>query len=157
MAKADYISWGVSGACLAGSFMFPAHAKTIWIAGLALLLPVLWNALREPVNYKSLEFDGDGFVFEPGAGSAVTVKWSEITDVDYCRFFEPFANQIETCWLFHRKSGDPVKVLVEWPHRAKFARAVTTNLRQVSTEAVREAKRQRGEGRWSVVQDKVLA
>jgi hypothetical protein len=96
MDKVDYISWGVSGACLTSSLMFPTHATTVWMAGVALLLPVLWHQLRRPVNYESLAFDAEGFVFRPRTGSAPALKWSEITDAFYCRYFEPLANQVET-------------------------------------------------------------
>jgi hypothetical protein len=158
MERIDYLSWGVSGACLAGSFAFPAYAKPIWVFGVMLLLPVLWVELRKPVNYASLKFDSHGFVFRESAGlPAAEVAWSQVKDVFYVRIFNDFANQIETEWQFVLEGERNIKVLVEWPDRAKFADAVIENLSFVSSEAARRAIAQRGEGRWSVCAEEASA
>jgi hypothetical protein len=151
MERIDRLSWGVSGACLVGSFVFPSYAKSIWVFGVMLLLPVLWIELRKPVNYASLKFNSRGFVFQESAAlPAAEASWSEVKEVFYIRVFNDFANQIDTEWQFVLKGERNVKVLVEWPDRSKFTDAIIENLCFVSAEAVRRAIAQRVEGRWSV-------
>ena len=147
----DYLPWIVSGACLAGAWMFPAYSTPIWIAGVASLTPLLWSELRKPVNYVSLTFDAAGFAFRGSPNSEVIVRWSEVREVFYCRTFNDFANCIETEWQFMLNDGRLVTVLVEWPQRSKFADAIGKNLSLVSADAVKRAMRQTQEGRWSVV------
>lgn len=147
----DYLPWVVGGTCFIGSLCLPAHAKTIWIVGVGSLLPLMWKELRKPVNYLSLEFDSVGFVFQLRRNIRTTVEWAEVSEVFYCRSFNDFANQIDTEWHFVLRDGRHVEVLVEWPHRARFAEAVVRNLGHVSSEAVRRVAGERKEGRWSVV------
>ena len=147
----DLLPWGVSGACLVGSLMFPPAATPIWIAGCLLLAPFLVAELRKPVNYQSLDLDAQGFRFKSGAGCLSDVQWSEVVDVFYQRSFDPFANQIDTEWEFHTKSGGTVMVLVEWPQSKPFARAVVTNLPAVSADTVNKVLRIKEEGRWRCV------
>jgi hypothetical protein len=150
MQRIDYAPWGVSAICFVSSLLQPAYAKAIWIVGVISLLPLLWSELRKPVNYKSLQFDSAGFVFQGNASSPVVGKWSEVQDVFYCRTYSDFASQIETEWEFRMHNGTLVRVLVEWPHASKFAAAIGANLGRVSAAAVRDATSQRGEGRWAV-------
>ena len=129
---------------------WPSIETALWVTFLGTMALTLYLDLREPVNYKSLEFDTRGFRFA-GIGDAHDVKWCEITDVFYQRNFEPFGNQIETEWEFHLGSGATVMVLVEWPHRTQFARAIVENLDIVSKEKVNEVRRIRMEGRWRCI------
>lgn len=129
---------------------WPSVEFLVWTAFLCFMAAALYFDLREPVNYKSLDFDSQGFRFE-GVGGTFNVAWSEITDVFYVRYFEHFANQIETEWEFQLRSGSTVRVLVEWPHRNPFAHAVVKNLDFVSAEVVSKVQRLREEGRWRCV------
>ena len=142
------ISWCVSVTCLISSLVFPSTVPAIWFAGAAILLPILWISLREPVNYESLRFNADGFRFVAGPTRAYSMKWEDIKDVYYCRSFCDFTNHIETEWQFHGKNGEVAIVLVEWTHRKPFANAVATYVRGVSAEEVQKVLRFKSEGRW---------
>lgn len=155
LEKVDYLPWAVSGMCCLGSLRYPAHATTIWIVGMGSLLPLLWHELRKPVNYVSLEFDSVGFVFQSHPGTKTSARWAEVKDVLYCRVFNDFANQTETEWHFLLADGKWLEVLVEWPHRARFAKALIRHLAFVSPQAVGRVARERTEGRWSVAREHV--
>lgn len=114
-------------------------------------MSLLWSELRKPVNYASLKFNAAGFAFQKSTSLEVAAKWSEVKEVFYCRSLDDFANQIETEWQFLLCDGRLITILVEWPQRSTFAKAIIENLSQVSAEAVKSAMRQRQEGRWSVM------
>jgi len=103
------------------------------------------------VNYESLEFDSVGFEYATRT-SVEKLRWNEITDVFYRRLFNDFANQIDKEWEFHSNAGDPVIVLVEWPQKKNFARAVAAHIPGVSTDLVAKVTENRGEGRWRCMQ-----
>ena len=122
----------------------------LWAAFLAFLAVALYFDLREPVNYTSLNFDSNGFC-HVGPGGVSKAAWSDVCDVFYVRWFEPFANQIDTEWEFFLKTGAIVTILVEWPDTRSFASAIQRNLEIVSKHKVAEALKNRGEGRWRCI------
>lgn len=144
----NWLPWLVSGACLGASFAYPHLASAIWICGVLLLLPFLVIDLRRPVNYKSLDFDENGFRYSSNSELVENVKWSDVSAVYYRRLFNPFANQIDTEFEFRRAGVEPVVVLIEWPQRKPFARALTKYLPNVSEDLLGQAMRRRDEGRW---------
>jgi hypothetical protein len=89
----NYLPWVVSGICFVASLCFPAHTKTIWILDVATLLPFLWQDLKRPVNYFSL--DSLGFVFQLHPGMKTAARWADVKEVFYCRSFNSFASQID--------------------------------------------------------------
>jgi hypothetical protein len=137
--------------CILGK-VFPAVEFALWTVFLGFLAANLYFDLREPVNYTSLDFDSWGFRYE-ATGFVCKVAWCEIRDVIYARQFDPFANAILTEWHFYLKSGESVWVLVEWPHRKQFARAVVENLDFVSKDLVTATLRMRGEGQWRCIDE----
>jgi hypothetical protein len=127
--------------------IWPAAEIGIWTVFAVFLTGVLYRDLREPVNYKSLDFDCTGFR-HVDLGGVTEAAWSDIGDAFYVRSFDPFAHQILTEWQFVLKSGKTILVLVEWPHRRRFASSVQENLPFVSGQGVARALRMKGEGRW---------
>lgn len=117
-----------------------------------MLLPFLFFDLRKPVNYESLTFDARGFRYSAYKDSIEELHWQDVTDVFYRRWTNDFAGHIETEWEFHRCKGCPLVVLVEWPQKTPFARAILRHVPGVSRELVATATRQRGEGRWHCMQ-----
>jgi len=138
---------GLTVAVLIAGKTWPHAESLLWIAFLCVISLCLFFDLRDPVNYTSLEFDSRGFRHE-GLGGVSAAKWDEVSDVFYVRLFDPFANQIETEWQFQLHSGVFLTVLVEWPHRKHFSRAIAANLHFVLKEVVLKTPRLRGEGRW---------
>jgi hypothetical protein len=148
----DWLPWAVSAVCLVASFAAPSFAGAIWTAGIVVLLPFLFFDLRKPVNYESLSFDATGFRYSAYKDSIEELRWQDVTDVFYRRWTNDFAGHIETEWEFHRCEGGPLVVLVEWPQKTPFSRAISRHAPGVSPELVAAARRQRGEGRWRCMQ-----
>ena len=144
----DWLPWAVSAVCLVASFASPRFVSVIWVVGVGVLLPFLYLDLRKPVNYASLSFDEEGIRYSAYEGSVEELRWHDVTEVFYRRLINPFAGHMDTEWEFHRHDGGPVVVLVEWPQKTPFSRAIALHAPGVSAELVASAKRQRGEGRW---------
>lgn len=126
---------------------WPRIESPLWAVFLCAISLCLFFDLRDPVNYTSLDFDAQGFRHQ-GLGGITAAKWEDVSDVFYVRLFDPFANQIETEWQFQLNSGEVLAVLVEWPHRKQFSRAIAANLHFVLKDFVLKTPRLRGEGRW---------
>ena len=145
-----FLIGGITLAVLIVGNAWPAVRTGLWLAFLAFLALSLYFDLRETVNYMSLNSDANGFC-HVGIGGASEATWADVCDVYYIRSFESFANQIETEWQFILKSGAAVTVLVEWPDKRSFTRAVLENLEFVSKDKVAKAQAMRGEGRWRCI------
>lgn len=133
--------------------LFPLLSGTIWAVFLTGIATLLYRELRKPVNYHSIDFSEQGFVFSRYAGMPESARWDEITDVYFIRSLEPFINDMETEWLIYLSDGKVIAVLVEFPHRRKFARELERHVQKFDKNAARTALASWKEGRWHCFQE----
>jgi hypothetical protein len=136
-------------AALIAAKTFPEYEPAVWSAGGAALLGLLYVELKKPVNYRSLEIDGNGFHYDGATGEINHVQWGDVCDVYFLRLYNFFANQMDTEWEIHTtKAVRPVRVTIEWPHRKKLASALEANVPGFLAAAANAASRSKEEGRW---------
>lgn len=131
---------------------FPSLSGLIWSMFLGGIGALLFVELRKPVNYHAIDFSDEGFVFFRFAGMPERARWDEIVDVYFSRSLEPFINEMETEWIVHLQDGRSLTILVEFPHRRRFARELARRVEGFEMSVARVAMKSRTEGKWHCFQ-----
>ena len=126
---------------------WPQHRYYLW--GLAACVTgwCLYRSFQEPTNYLSLDVDSIGFRFVLSKGYIQQVNWTDVVDVYFIRMLNPFSNDYETEWEIHTRTG-VTTVMVEWPHRKVFLRALEAHVPNFHGKPAEQALSNGDEGRW---------
>ena len=130
---------------------WPSLAYAVWGLFLAAVAVLLYEDLKEPVNYDSLHISA-GVIEYTVAGQNKTIRLDEVSRLEFVREEALFPDldgpYIESKWFVCLRDDTFVEVMDEWPHRRQLLRAFREHLPRFDEKAARKGLRAWGEGRW---------
>jgi hypothetical protein len=138
---------------------WPMLAYPAWGLFLAFMAVCLYEDLKEPVNYSSLEVSGGVIEYTVGPLKKV-VRLAEVCRVEFVReeamFEDLYGPYIESKWVVQSGSDTPTEIMDEWPHRKQLLRAFKAYLPHFDEAAARSGFKALREGRWICYEDRPL-